>query len=164
MQPIIISPSRKKWIVFLIVGLTFVATGILLLFQTGSGLVPWTTIIFFGGCSVMFLWQLFDNRPRITISEHGIDDRFLKTGCIEWSDIERIRLWRQQGNAFIALELRDESKYIDRLSPLMQRAVALNRKLGFPSLSLNLAGTDAVPEQVETLLQRELAARSRDAV
>jgi hypothetical protein len=39
--------------------------------------------------------------------------------------------------------------------------VALNDKLGFPALSLKLAGTSADPEQIEELLRNELAVRSR---
>lgn len=40
--------------------------------------------------------------------------------------------------------------------------IELNKKLGFPALSLNLSGTDAVPEQIELLLRQELQVRVPD--
>lgn len=162
MQPIIITQSRKRWLIYFLGACVFVATGILLLLNGESGIVAWMTIVFFGGCALMFLWQFLDNRPRITISDLGIEDRFLKIGLIQWADIAAIKLWRQQGNPYLGLELYDEQKYVGRLSPLMQRMVVLNVKLGFPGLSLNLAGTDAIPEQVEALLVQELHVRFPD--
>ena len=87
----------------LAVSLAFVAVGVLLLLQGDAGLVPWTTIIFFGGCSLVFGWQLIDDRPRITITHDGIEDRSLKVGRIEWRDIAGVYLWRQQGHPFLGL-------------------------------------------------------------
>jgi hypothetical protein len=163
MQPIVITQSRTKWIVFLAGALCFVAGGILFaLVETGIGRVlAWTNILFFGGCALVFAHEIADRRPRIEISDRGIEDRTLKVGVIDWADIGSVALRRSFGNAFIGLELRDPAKYTARLSPLLQRTVALNSKLGFPPLSLNLAGTSVSPERIEELLRNELAVRSR---
>ena len=159
MQPIIIKQSRKRWLLLLGAGLAFVSGGVLLALQDPRMFLPWTVIVFFGGCSLVFGWQVLDNRPRIVITDEGIYDRTLKVGCIQWFDIEDVSLRWQQGNAFLGLILRDERKYTDRLSPLMRRMIVLNRKLGYPALSLNFAGTNAIPERVETLLRQELQVR-----
>lgn len=164
MQPIILAPPRAKWLTFLAVALCFVAAGVLIVATGGRDrLAGWSSIVFFGGCAIVFLRQLADARPRVTISDRGIEDRSLKVGVIEWADIRDVQLLWQRRHAFLGLELRDPAKYTDRLSPLMQRMVALNGKFGFPPLSVNLAGTTAVPEQVEALVLRELALRSREA-
>jgi len=165
MQPVVITQSWKRMLVFLAGALAFVATGILIirLGGPGSGFVGWMSIVFFGGCALIFLWRLADNRPRITITDRGIEDRFLKIGVVEWADIADVQLWRQSGSAFIGLALRDEHKYIARLSPLMQRMAALNEKLGYPRLCINLAATNAVPEQIEFVIVEELEFRSRHA-
>ena len=162
MEPIVIAQSRLKWIVFLIVSLLFVAAGALLLAIGESPLKAWGTMVFFGGCALVFAWQIIDSRPRIVISDDGIVDRTLKVGVIEWSDIRAVWLYRKSGIPFVGLDLRDPAKYVARLSPLMQRMAALNEKLEYPPLNLNLAGTMAVPEQVEVLLQREIEQRSSE--
>jgi hypothetical protein len=164
MQPIVIGQSRTKWIVLLVGALCFVAGGILFaLIDTGVGrILAWTNVLFFGGCALVFAQQLADRRPRIEISDQGIKDRTLKVGVIDWPDICSVKLRRSLGNAFIGLELRNPAKYTARLSPLLQRMVALNAKLGMPPLSLNLSGTAVSPEQIEELLRNELAVRSQE--
>ena len=126
MKPIVIAQSRVKWIVFLVVALSFVAAGALLLAIGESPLKAWGTIVFFGGCALVFAWQIIDNRPRIIINNDGIVDRTLKVGVIEWSDIRAAWLYRKSGIPFVGLDLRDPAKYVARLSPLMQRMAALN--------------------------------------
>jgi len=160
MEPVIIAQSRATWIVYLVAALAFVVTGVLLLVAGESRLIAWGAVVFFGGCALGFAWQIVDNRPRITISDEGIDDRMLKVGVIAWGDIRALWLYRQKGQPFVGLDLRDPEKYLARLSPLMKRMVALNEKLDLPALNLNLAGTRAVPELVEAMLQRELELRS----
>jgi len=162
MQAIVIAQSRTKWLVFLVAALSMVGGGVLLvLVDKGVGrMVGWMNILFFGGCALIFARQLADRRPRIEITDRGIEDRTLKVGVIDWADIQGVQLRRYFGNPLIGIELRDPGKYTNRLSPVLQRMVALNDKLGFPPLSLNLAGTSVDPEQIEELLRNELAVRS----
>jgi hypothetical protein len=80
MQPIIIAQSRTKWVLFLTAALCFVAGGLLLvLITTGvSRMVGWMNILFFASCALIFARQLADRRPRIEISDRGIEDRTLR--------------------------------------------------------------------------------------
>ena len=162
MQPIIIAQSRTKWVLLLAAALCIVAGAVLFaLVSTGAArMLAWTNILFFGSCALVFARQVADRRPRIEISDRGIEDRTLKVGVIDWADIRGVKLRRHLGNPLIGLELREPGKYTNRLSPLLQRMVALNGKLGFQPLSLNLAGTAVDPEQLEELLLNELAVRS----
>ena len=160
MERIVIAGSRMRYLIYLVVASCFVAAGVLLLALRQSPLVAWLNIIFFGAGVVVFALQVADRRPRIIIDDQGILDRTLKVGTIDWADIRAVFLKRSQDQPFICLELVDPSKYTQRLSPLLRRMVQLNRKLGFTDLSLNLAGTRVNPEQVEELLNKELASRS----
>lgn len=164
-EPVIIAKSPTTWMALLIGSLLFVVAGALILATgttTATRVVGLTNVVFFGGCALIYLSQLRDQRPRIEITEQGIEDRSLKFGVIEWADIRGVALRRQQGATFIGLDLRNADKYTSRLSPLLRRMVALNASLGFPPLSLDLTGTAADPEHVEQLLQAELAVRARD--
>lgn len=159
MQRIVIHSSRTRVILLLVVSVCFVAGGVLLLAAGGPAPVAWMSIIFFGGCAVVIGLQVFDTRPRIVIDDRGIVDRTLKVGLIEWPDIRSAFLAHIQGNPFLCLDLVDPAKYVERLSPMMRHMVALNRKLGFTDLSLNLTATRVEPERLEELIQKELAVR-----
>lgn len=159
MQSLAIGASRGRWIVLLVVSLCFVAGGIFILKVGGAPRVGWMNVVFFGGCAAVFAWQMADSGPRLVFGDQGVFDRTLRVGVIEWNDIEDAALASIHGNPFVCLYLRDEAKYIARLSPLMRRMVQLNRRMGFPALSLNLTGVDADPEAVHALIMRELATR-----
>jgi hypothetical protein len=159
MERISIGSSRLKWAVMLVGGLGFVAAGVLILIGDPRSLIGWTSVTFFGAASVLFTWQLFDARPRVVIDSRGVLDRTLWVGLIEWEDIRDVHLKRMLGNAFLCLELRDPAKYTSRLSPVVRRMVALNRRLGFTDLSVNLVGLKADPVQVEELVRKELIVR-----
>ena len=123
-------------------------------------LAGWANIVFFGGCTLVFAYNVFDRRPRIIIDDDGILDRTLKVGLIEWADIEGAFLRENAGQPYLCLELRDNDKYTQRLSPLLRRMVSLNRALGFTDVSVNLVGTDVRPEQVEELVRKEIEVRA----
>jgi len=159
MTPIVIQASRRKWVAFLIGAVCFVAGGVLIVAHGVGALVGWMNILFFGGCALIFAFNVFDRRPRIVIDDDGILDRTLKVGLIEWADIRSVHLKHSQGQPFLCLDLRDSTKYTERLSPILRRMVALNHLLGFTDLSLNLIGADVAAEQVEELVRKELAVR-----
>lgn len=110
MQPLVISNSRWKYLLFLLVSLGFVAGGIFILRIPNSTIDRWTgwaTILFFGAGAALFIRQLFDARPRLTINEQGIDDRTLGVGLIPWSEITNAYVKSIKGNDFVCLILRD---------------------------------------------------------
>ena len=159
MQPLIVQPSRKKWLGYLALSLAFVAAGVWMIATEGSSLLAWECTVFFGCTALVFVRQLSDRRPRITIDEKGILDRTLRMGVIEWNDIDGAYLKRMPGATFICLQLRDAKKYTSRLSPRVQRVVALNEKLGATPVSLNLTGVEAKPQEVLDLIETQVRAR-----
>jgi hypothetical protein len=159
-QAITVGSSRRHFKRHLISALCFVAAGVFILVMGEEPLTGWWSIVFFGGCALVFARELADARPRIIIDERGITDRTLNMGVIEWSDIRSATVRRMLGNAFICLELRSPAKYTGRLSPTMQRIVKLNRHLGYSEVSLNLSATDSNPEQLVELILHEAALRS----
>lgn len=154
MQTVYLRNSRKQYVVFLGIGLVFVAVGLYLLLkgEAEAAWIAWLCIVFFGACAAVFLRQLFDNRPRIVINERGITDRMLGVGLIAWSDIEDAYTASINNNVFICLELRNTDDYLQRLAPLKRKITKANTALGFTPLSLNLSGVQADPDEVLELI------------
>lgn len=151
--------ARGRHVLLLLAACAFVAMGVFLLAvgAAAARLAGIVGIVFFGGCAAVFVRQLLDSRPRLIFDDIGVFDRTLGTGRIPWSGIRAAELFAIQGNAFIGLELRDEAHWLGRLSPLQRTMVAGNRKLGFPSLSLNLSGLAVDPSAVLALVLVRIA-------
>jgi hypothetical protein len=157
---VVIKSARLKWLAYLVLALGFVAMGVFLIRSGQAVMVGWVNVAFFGGGAALFIKQLLDPRPRIIISDQGLLDRTLKVDTIEWADVRDVHLQYIRGSPFLCVDLTDSSKYTSRLSAMNRRMVALNRRLGFTELSLNLAGTDADPERLATLIRTEIARRA----
>jgi len=85
--------KRSYWkiVPLLIASLAFVASGVFLLLRSPDKWVGWMSIIFFGACALVFVWQLLDARPRLIIDDSGVFDRSLGVGVIPWSQIVGMR-------------------------------------------------------------------------
>jgi len=109
---------------------------------------------------VFFAWQLFDNRPRLTIDDLGIDDRTLSVGKIPWPEITDAYRRSIGGNEFICLEVRNPEMWLHKLSSTKRAMVKANRALGFTELSINLSGLAVDAAQVHELILKRVAQRS----
>lgn len=166
MEKIVIRNARLKAVLLTLVSLAFVAGGIFILSSdrdeshTRRGVSPkvagWGAIVFFGGCSIVGIMQLFDSRPRLIIDNEGVFDRTLRCGKIPWTDILDARLQTISSQPFICLDLRDEERYLTLISPTRRALVAANRALGFSAFSLNLSHVDADPLEVFELVFRSI--------
>jgi hypothetical protein len=81
MDRLVLRNLKKRNILLLLGCSVFVAMGIFIVLSDHSSkaqMVGWANIVFFGLGVVVAGIALGDNRPRITIDEHGITDRTLK--------------------------------------------------------------------------------------
>jgi hypothetical protein len=144
---IVLGPSRWRHALLLLVSLAFVAGGFFILAMPASRgksvkekqLLGWTTIVFFGGCALVFVWQLIDSRPRIIIDDDGIYDRTLGVGRIPWPEIQDAYVRSISGNDFICLELLDAERYVQRTNPVRRALAGMNSALGFTPITLNIS-------------------------
>ncbi|AYA35859.1 hypothetical protein D3Y59_01625 [Hymenobacter oligotrophus] len=152
--------SRWRHALLTFGGLAFVAMGVWLLVKTdkwGLGLV---SILFFGACAAVGIWQMVDTRPRLRITDEGILDRTLGVGLIRWTDIADAYVNAVNREHFICLHLHNEEEYVGRLSPLRRKLANANHALGFTTISINLSGVDINPEQLlEYILKQSAAAQ-----
>jgi hypothetical protein len=161
MTPLVFRPTRVRVIFPLVTSLAFVAAGVFVLFtrRPDSTAMGWATILFFGGCAAVFVRQLLDARPRLVLNDEGILDRTLKVGVIRWEDILGAEVAAISGQNFVALHLRDASRYTARLGPVYRRLVELNESLGFARLNVNLSMIDVDPYMLAALIVREAETR-----
>ena len=151
---VVVSNSRWRYLVLLCVSLGFVAGGVFILLQDQGAWVGWGSVVFFGACSVVFVWQLVDSRPRLIINDDGILDRTLGVGSIPWSEIQGAFIRSIDGNDFICLEVRDPERYRLRLSPVRRAMASANRALGFTDLSVNLSGLRVNTQELFELIMK----------
>lgn len=119
--------------------------------QSAAGWFGIAGVLFFGIAAVVGLWQGTRRSPRLTLDENGVQDRTLKVGVIDWSDIVAVEPYEVAGQPFVGLRLRDPSKYLERTSGMWRILAWLNSGSGFP-LSVNLVGLDADPSRVLDLI------------
>jgi hypothetical protein len=161
---LVIGSSRWRHGILLLSSLAFVAGGILILAMptsepgslAGQRLAGWSSTIFFGGCALIFVWQLIDSRPRLIIDDDGIYDRTLGIGRIPWSDIRGAYLRSISKNVFICLELRDSEHYVRRTNAVKRALAGANAALGFTPISLNLSGVAADPGDILELILKSI--------
>ena len=120
----------------------------------------WLAAGFFGLCAAVFVWQLLQSGPRLTISDEGIHDRSLGVGLIDWDDVIDAHPTASGGQPFVSLTLQDSEKYLSRRGAAKRKMAGVNKAAGFSDLSLNLGGLrGADPVAVAELVRSQASAR-----
>jgi hypothetical protein len=155
MTPLHFGTKRGFWLSRAAGGL-FMAAAAAMMARAGAGTtVGWIGIvgvIFFGAGTVVGLVQGVRRGPRLTLDSNGVHDRTLGVGVIEWSDITNAEPYGVARQPFVALHLRDSSKYLARASTFKRFLARLNRRSGLSPFSVNLVGLDADPWYVAQLI------------
>lgn len=164
MHSITAKNTRWKYLGMAAMCVPFVFISGLMLIYPKSGswretLAAWSGVLFFGGCLLVFLREIFDSRPRIVVDDHGIFDRTLRVGIIEWQDIERAYLNSVAGNAYISLVLTDPEKYLQRAVGWQRKLARLNKHFGAEALNINLQGVDQSPNEIYAVVSERLVNR-----
>lgn len=144
----VVANARGRYAWLLVLSSAFVALGaVIVLRKPGleAYLIGGASIVFFGAGVVLFAFQLIDRRPRLILDDEGLYDRTLGVGTIPWRDIAGAHLLSMRGHAFVCLQLRNPEHWLSKLSPRQRRLVALNQRLGFAALNVNLSGVAADP-------------------
>jgi hypothetical protein len=165
METLVISNSRWRYTLMLFVAVAFVAIGIFLVknadttFETWAG---WPAIVFFSAAIPIYIWQIIDRRPRLTINERGINDRTMGVGLIPWSEITDSYVKSIKGNHFICLVARNPEMWTSKFSAAKKAMIKANKALGFTELNVNLSGTSAQSQEIHELILKLSAAAQRN--
>ncbi len=73
---------------FLLLFMALLAFGAFTVLDGKKGLFGWPCIGISLPMIFIFLWAIFDSRPRLILDEDGVIDRLLGVGIIFWKDIK----------------------------------------------------------------------------
>lgn len=154
--------SRRKAIKLLVLSSLFVAAGIFILSAgKASPVMAWLTIIFFGLGIPLALFQLFDRRPQIIVSEIGIFDRTAHKDFINWEIIKDAYIVKVQQESFICLVVPEEFEPSNQKSSFKKRMAGLSKAIGFQELNISLGNLNV---NAEIMAEFILTMRSADRV
>jgi hypothetical protein len=140
MQEIRLYKRPAKALRIIALTLPFVLAGIWLVSKENSStkhyITGWLSICFFGLGIPIGLYQLFDKRPQIIITERGIWDRTIRQAEIRWEQIIGAYPIYIHGSKFISIAVDDT--YVFRQKQY-KWAAAIGEAMGAQRLNLNLA-------------------------
>ena len=154
-QPVSIRSSRVKLSLGLIPFASLFATGVGVMVTGVSPLAALMMILPFGVLGFALVREILDRRPRITVDETGIRDRGNVFGLIEWDDITGACRGRLLSRSIVFVQIRNPTKYNDRLSPLRQ----LLREGSTSWLPLSVSGTQGNAKELVELIETEVRRR-----
>lgn len=144
--------SRARAVALSILGALFLGAGCLPLAMAPELVVTrvlaFLTLFFFGPVTLIYLRSALRDQVRLLVDKAGINDFTLGFGTIPWHEICRVELFTVDPrlSSFILIELHDPERYLAHQAPLwrwhLRLIGTLNRLMGYPPFSINLAGTD----------------------
>jgi hypothetical protein len=131
--------SRWKAIKLLALTLPFVAIGLWMATKNPNKctdqIAGWFNVCFFGMGLPIGLFNLFDRRPKIIITETGIWDRSFKQAEIKWEDIESAYPFTVSKQKFIGLTPPEVEEFLDEPDTWVTK---INAAIGAQRLNLHL--------------------------
>ena len=115
-------------------------------------------VCLFGPMAAWSIWQFFDRRPRLELSDAGMMARYSGLGLIRWEDILTAYNKQSIGAYYVCLRLRDEPVYAGRLSWLRRKLMAVNVRLGYTPLFVCLSNVKVDSEQLLTYILAQATA------
>lgn len=107
----------------------------------------------------VFLGHALESKPLLTITFDGIIDSTTSgsVGYIPFQDIENFTVTCLMSQKVIGIIPKDEDAFIEKLSPLKQKAALENLRLKYPPMSIRVdKAKDMSLEDIYTLLTKRL--------
>lgn len=129
---------KSRWIsVSLFTGSSIgVGAGIYWVINSEPNWVSLVAVLFFGASSLAFLWQLFDAKPRLVISENGICVTYWNVGRIAWRDIREVFVRTDGGADYICFTLRSPEDFRSRMSSIARTINTATQQTEFGDFTL----------------------------
>ena len=149
--------SKLKYVKFFLTSMACVAFGAFMILDGGKVIFGWLLIGIVVPTIPIFLWQIFDSRPRLILDEDGVIDRTLGVGKIFWKDIKGLSVRTDYKIDSVCLYTDEDSnqRYLSNLSSIRRKLLRANVALGWPLLNLNLSGVNGSTEEIfQAIVQR----------
>ncbi len=142
--------SKLKYGMFLLFFMALLAFGAFTVLDGKKILFGWPCIGISLPMIFIFLWAIFDSRPRLILDEDGVIDRYLGVGKIFWRDIKDLSVITAYKNDFVCLYMDEDSnqRYLSNVSSIKRKLLTANVALGWPPLNLELSGIKGSTEEI----------------
>ncbi|WP_158989546.1 STM3941 family protein [Mucilaginibacter sp. L196] len=175
---IAIPQSKTKLALLLLLSLTFVALGLWIIQNASSpenldnwhrwkGLIAgFSSIIFFGGCSLAFLFMLFNNNPGLIVDDKGItiNPGIFSNRFIPWNQVEKFSIQQVLQTKLIGVHLKNPEEYIEQQKGAwIKRTLKLNYKNFGAPLSIATNNLKGNFDTIYSLLTSRLSSYTLNA-
>ena len=156
MERIVVHGSRRRMLRKLAWSVSLLGIGAGLLAAGSIRWLGWTLILAGGGYGLLVLRALGEDEERLVIDDSGVRDSALPVGTIGWDEIRGAVVRDISGVSVIALELRDQERFIRRLPATRQFIARKAHEAGLPGVYLTVTGTEANPAQLAEAINRRV--------
>ena len=154
--PIIVPRSSLRAIISLIGSGT--AAGLLVYWQLERG-AEWTPeiiAVIWAGWAAHTLKRILERKPKLIISEDGINVDHWESPMIRWEEFASVKLVKVEGSEHICLNLRDPEAFHASLDPMRRGLHTVTRKTGFGDIVLSLRDARLNAAAVFAVVQHQL--------
>lgn len=115
-------------------------------------------ILFFGGGTILLIYEFIKATPLMTIDDKGITFRsgLTRRMNVLWGNIKSITVSNFFNQRFICIELDHIQEFITKQNFTTRNIIRLNRLMGQTSLTISLNSTIEKPEQVLAIMNKYL--------
>jgi len=103
--------------------------------------------------------MLLNTAPQVIINDHGIDDRRMKIGIIDWKDIRSLSIRSISSNRFLCVEVFDREKYMASLPKWQRKLTIATTAIGVPAFTISFTGLTPGIDEVWLYLQSQAIKR-----
>ena len=176
METIIIEQNKKKQFLLLFIGVLMTTAAIAMLYtvvtnygddvtyQTSKILRYKNTslvmsilgILFFGGATLLMIYELIRSIPLMTINHHEVVYHSGLTRCtkVEWCDIRNIWLTQFHSQKIIAISIRSINDFKVNQNWITNKIISMSVAMGQPDITISFQTTKVKPEEVLAMMNR----------
>ena len=145
--------SRRKTLIYIGMCVLFVALGLLMAndptpTRPDTHFWGWNAVIFSGLGIPILAYRLFRPRPRLVISNMGIEDLTNGLGLIPWLEISAAEFVTINRSSILSLSMHDPEKWIPKLRCGQRLLTPMSRILGGSDINIPISGLTENPTEV----------------
>lgn len=161
---VIIKENKKKVIPYIILGSIMLIASIFVIFigviesKIVNIIIGIIGTILFGMCFIFIVKTTFKSNAILIIGENGITDMstLCSVGFISWEEIKSVYITKRFSVKFIAVEVHEVNKLINRIALWKQVAMKLNLMIKYPPVTIVLNTADMEYNEVLSLIQKKV--------
>lgn len=154
--PLVIPRSRLRSVITLLGSATAGSLLAYWLLERGSEWAAMVVVFLCASWAAQILKTLWEGKPRLIISEDGINVDHWESPMIRWQAFDKATLVKAKDHEYICLTLRDPEAFHVNLNQLQRGVHTVTRKVGLGDLMLTLPDPRLNASAVLAVVQRQI--------